>query len=36
MVQVPKGTAVPTQGQHYDQYKEGHADQRRIFKLSSG
>ena len=36
MVQVPEGTAVSTQGQHYVQYKEGHADQRRSFKLSSG
>ena len=29
MVQVIEGTAVSTQGQHYVQYKEGHADQRR-------
>ena len=36
MVQVPEGTAVSTQGQHYVHYKEGHADQRRSFKLSSG
>ena len=36
MVQVPEGTAVSTQGQHYGQYKESHADQRRSFKLSSG
>ena len=36
MVQVPEGTAVSTQGQHYVQYKEGHADQRRSFKHSSG
>ena len=36
MVEVPEGTAVPTQGQHYVQYKEGHADQRRSFKLLSG
>ena len=36
MVQVPEGTTVSTQGQHYDQKKEGHADQRRSFKLSSG
>ena len=36
MVQVPEGTAVSTQGQHYVQYKKGHADQRRSFKLSSG
>ena len=35
MEQVSEGTAVSTQGQHYDQYKEGHADQRRSFKLSS-
>ena len=35
MVQVPEGTTVSTQGQHYVQYKEGHADQRRSFKLSS-
>ena len=35
LVRVPEGTAVSTQGQHYDQYK-GHADQRRSFKLSSG
>ena len=27
-VQVPEGTAVSTQGEHYVQYKEGHADQR--------
>ena len=32
MVQVPEGTAVSTQGQHYVR----HADQRRSFKLSSG
>ena len=36
MVQVPEGTAVSTQGQHYVQLKEGHAYQRRFFKLSSG
>ena len=36
MVQVPEGTAVSTQGQHYVQQKEGHAYQRRSFKLSSG
>ena len=36
MVQVPEGTAVLTQGQHYVQYKEGHAYQRLSFKLSSG
>ena len=36
MVQVPEGTAVSAQGQHYVQYKEDHADQRRSFKLSSG
>ena len=36
MVQVPEGTAVSTQDQHYAQQKEGHADQRRSFKLSSG
>ena len=36
MVQVPEGTAVSTQGQHYVQQKEVHADQRRYFKLSSG
>ena len=35
MVQVPDGMAVSTQGQQYAQYKEGHADQRRSFKLSS-
>ena len=34
MVQVHKDTAVSTQGQHYVQYKEGHAYQRRSFKLS--
>ena len=31
MVQVPEGVAVSTQGQHYIQEKEGHADQRRSF-----
>ena len=36
MVQVPEGTAVSTQGQHYVQKKEGHAYQRRSFKLSPG
>ena len=36
MVPVPDGTAVSTQGQHYVQYKDGHADQRRSFKLLSG
>ena len=36
MIQVPEGTAVSTQGQRDGQYKEGHADQRRCFKLSSG
>ena len=36
MVQVPEGTAVSTQGQHYVLYKEGHAYQGRSFKLSSG
>ena len=36
IVQVPEGTAVSTQGQHYAQLKEGHADQRRSFKFSSG
>ena len=36
MVQVPEGTAVSTQGQHYVQYKEGHDYQRHSFKLSSG
>ena len=36
MVQVPEGTDVSTQGQHYTKQKEGHADQRRSFKLSSG
>ena len=36
MVQVPEGTAVSTQGQHYVQYKEGHADLRCSFKLSFG
>ena len=35
MAQIPKGTALSTQGQHYVQKKEGHADQRRSFKLSS-
>ena len=35
-VQVPEGTAVSTQFQHYVQYKKGHADQSRFFKLSSG
>ena len=35
MQHVPEGTAVSTQGQHYDQYKEGHADQRRPFELLS-
>ena len=33
MVQVPEGTAVSIQGQHYVQYKEGHADKRPFFKL---
>ena len=36
MVQVPEGTAVSTQGQHYVHYKKGQTDQRRSFKLSSG
>ena len=36
MEQVPEGTAVSTQGQHYVQQKEGHAYQRRSFKLLSG
>ena len=36
MVQVPESTKVSTQGQHYNQYKEGHANQRCSFKLSSG
>ena len=36
MVQVPEGMAVSTQAQHYVQLKEGHADQRRSFKLSCG
>ena len=36
MLQVPEGTEVSTQGQHYVKKKEGHADQRRSFKLSSG
>ena len=36
MVQVQEGTADSTQGQHYAQYKEGHADQSRSFTLSSG
>ena len=36
MVQFPEGMAVSTQGQHYAQQKEGHADQRRSFKLSPG
>ena len=35
-VQVPEGTTVSTQGQHFVQKKEGHAYQRRSFKLSSG
>ena len=35
MVQVQEGMAVSTQGQHYVQ-EEGHADQMRSFKLSSG
>ena len=35
MQQVPEGTAVSTQGQHYAQNKEGHADQRRPFELLS-
>ena len=35
MVQVPEGMTVSTQGQHYVQKKEGHAYQRRPFKLSS-
>ena len=26
LVQVPEGTAVSTQGQHYIRQKEGHAD----------
>ena len=33
---VPEGTPVSTQGQHYVQLKEGHAYERRSFKLSSG
>ena len=36
MVQFPEGMAVSTQGQHYAQWKEGHADQRHYFKLSPG
>ena len=36
MIWVPEGMALSTQDQHYVQYKEGHADQRRSFKLSSG
>ena len=36
MVQVPEGTTVSTRGQHYVQYKEGHAYQGLSFKLSSG
>ena len=36
MVQVQEGTAVSTQCQHYVPCKEGHAYQRRAFKLSSG
>ena len=36
MVQVPEGMSVSTQGQNYIKYEEGHADQRRSFKLSSG
>ena len=36
MVQVPEETTVSTQGQHEVQKKEGHADQRSSFKLSSG
>ena len=35
IVQVPEGTAVSTQGKHYVQYKEGHADQRLSIKFSS-
>ena len=35
MGQVPEGTTVSTQGQNYVRSKEGHADQRRSFKLSS-
>ena len=35
MVQVPEGMAVSIQGQHNVQYKDGQADQRRPFKLSS-
>ena len=33
---APEGTTVSTQGQHYVQYKDSHAGQRRSFKLSSG
>ena len=33
MVQVPDDMAVSMQGQHYVEYKEGHAGQRRSFKL---
>ena len=36
MVQVPEGMAVSSQGQRYVQSNEGHADQRRSFKISSG
>ena len=36
MVQIQEGMAVSTQGEHYVQYKEVYADQRRSFKLSSG
>ena len=36
MVQVPEGTNVSPQGQIYAKYKEGNADQRHSFKLSSG
>ena len=36
IVQVPEGTEVSIQGQQYVKLKEGHADQRRSFKLSSG
>ena len=35
MVQVQEGMAVSKQGQHYVKLKEGHADQRGSFKLSS-
>ena len=36
IVQFQEGMAVSTQGQHYAQKKECHADQRRSLKLSPG